>query len=158
MYAIIIAVALGNFQGLDQVEPGNWVHKNDNQYLQLNMQLFGQYSKLKTVSLMYSRAGKDLSGKPYFGIRRLTGLYSVEQKGDEKLIYCEFVRLTDLFENMGKESGTHKVDYSVVFHAKVTRSGELEIYYTSDDVKNLIGWPVNQKMRFQRKTKESVSE
>tara|TARA_R110002111_G_scaffold164386_3_gene230569 strand:+ start:22282 stop:22743 length:462 start_codon:yes stop_codon:yes gene_type:complete len=153
MYAIIIAVALGNYPGIDQVEPGNWVHKSDNLYLQLDMQLFGQYSKLKTVSFMYSRAGKDLSGKPYFGIRRLTGLYSVEQKGDEKLIYCEFVRLTDLYENMGKKSGQYKVDYSVVFHAKVTRSGELEIYYTSDDVKNLIGWPVNQTMRFQKKTK-----
>ncbi|QDT45182.1 hypothetical protein Pan241w_53010 [Gimesia alba] len=158
MYAIIIAVALGNFQGLDQIEPGNWVHKSNDQYLQLNMQLFGRNSKLKTVSFMFTRVGKNPSGKPYFEIKQLGGLYSVEQKGDEKLIYCEFARLTELFENRGKESSKRNVDYTVVFHAKVTRSGELEIYYTSDDVKNLIGWPVNQKMRFQKKTKDSISK
>ena len=159
MYAILIAITLGQLQVTQQIEPGEWMHKKKSSLMQIQMKEFGRYSRLKMITFRSSTAGKDISGRPYLGIRSLTGFYSVEKKGGDTLIHCRFSRETSIYENMGehaKNSKNKKIDYFITFHTKLTKTGELEIYYTSDHVKNLVGMPVKKKYLFQKVKKKLV--
>ncbi len=158
MYAIIIAVAFGQFPTTEKIESSDWVYKNQNHFMKIQMKKFGKHSGLKNISFLSAVAGRDISGRPYFKIKHLTGFYSVEEKRDETLIHSRFGRLSTIRQNRGKGSGTEKIDYIVVFHTKLTDTGDLEVYYTSDHVKNLVGWSVNRKYLFKKDRQKMVSK